>query len=290
MPELRIELPAETLDALESECDLLGFESPAEYVRWVVKNRASIDQGLGNEELLSSYAERINELEARLDALETLEAGSEPPESAECGSPEASGVDGRTAAVNSGSSSVAGGSDRSGDGSHTSRVTTDDGLVAENFTPERVQRVTDDDLTTEVESLSGVVTDRLDELTRRAVAKTRKRLDRDVETGLEYRSNTTIDAEDVKPGEDIADLDALPVPGHDEALRRSRRELGGRALAFLRDEGRARRGDFVDALYQSHPAGYESEAGWWNCVQSALESVDAVEAPEPGGQIWRFDR
>jgi len=152
--------------------------------------------------------------------------------------------------------------------------------------PERVQRVQEDPVTEDADSLKDVETNRLDELSRQAVAETRKQLDREVETGLEYSSTTSLGNSDVRPGEDLADLDALDVPGRTAGLVDARRVVVGRALAFLHDRGRARRSDFVEELFEDWPAGYESSAGWWRCVRGALEQVEAVE----GGQVWRYEK
>lgn len=146
-----------------------------------------------------------------------------------------------------------------------------------------VQRVDGDTVGEEAGQLKTVETKRVDELSRRAVAKTRSQLDRDVETGLSYSSSPAVDS-DVRPGEDLADLDAIDVPGRSEDVVAERREVVGRALAFLRDEERARRSAFVDALYEDHPVGYETEDGWWRCVREGLEQVDAVD----GGHVWEY--
>lgn len=150
--------------------------------------------------------------------------------------------------------------------------------------PERVQRINEDPVARDAGQLADVTTKRVDEFSRRAVAETRERLDRDVETGLEYESSAAMSA-DVRPGEDLADLDAIDVPGRSEAVVEERREVVGRALALLRDWGRGRRSEFVEALYEDRPAGYETADGWWRCVREGLAQVDAVD----GGHVWTFD-
>ena len=91
----------------------------------------------------------------------------------------------------------------------------------------------------------------------------------------------------VRPGEDVTDLDALSIPGRSAETLEKRRHAVGRALAYLRDEGRARRSDFVDALYEECPAGYDTTDGWWRCVKEGLKQVDAVEGGE-GTRVWRY--
>lgn len=163
----------------------------------------------------------------------------------------------------------------------------DEDVDAANLAPERVERISEDPVAEDAGVLGSVETERLDELTRRAVAKTRKRLNRDVQTGLEYASSTSLAGSDLRPGEDVVDLESLDVPGYGEDVER-RREAAGRAIAYLRDEGRARKSDFVDALYEDCPAGYDTPDGWWRCVKRALKQVDAVDGGD-GARVWRFD-
>jgi len=171
------------------------------------------------------------------------------------------------------------------------RAASDGGVRAEaeitsmHLQPERVQRVREDPVTEDAGSLKDVEMDRLDEMSRRAVAQTRKQLDREVETGLDYSSATTLQNSDVRPGEDLADLDRLDVPGRTEGLVEARRVVVGRALAYLHDAGSARKRDFIAELFEDWPAGYESTAGWWRCVRESLKQVDAVTA----GQVWTYD-
>lgn len=171
------------------------------------------------------------------------------------------------------------------DGGVSARADPDSEITSMHLRPERVQRVQEDPVSQDADSLKTVETDRIDEFSRRAVAETRQQLDREVETGLDYDSATTIDDTDVRPGEDLANLDALDVPGRTQGLVEARRVVVGRALAYLHDVDRARKQDFVDELYSDWPAGYESSAGWWRCVKGALKQVPAVD----GGQVWRYE-
>lgn len=136
-------------------------------------------------------------------------------------------------------------------------------------------------------ALSTVERDRVDEFVGRAVADTREQLGDGVDTGVDYRSDRRLD-EDARPGEELTDLDALDVPGHDEALLERRRDAVGAALAFLKAEGEARRGDFVDALYQEFSAGYESADSWWECVKRGLRQVDRVRAAHEDRRVWSY--
>jgi hypothetical protein len=342
MREITLELDAATVEQLDVELDLLGFERRSEYLRWLIDNRASIDQGTEHDRLLHAYADRLDALERRLDALETMENDADPVEphdsatgaegpthaagedTAELqirGSPDSTRtVPGAEADVPSGSGSTATRSEppttaaeqttasrsKTIDADETASTTgptpdadgrsteptagtsaEESGVTSMNLAPERVSRISEDPIAQDADVLSGVETERLDELTRRAVAKTRDTLDRTVETGLSYRSSTSLADDDVRVGDDITDLDALDLPGRSEETIAPRRTAAGHALAFLRDVGEARRADFVDAIYEEFPAGYDTESGWWNCIKRALKQVDAVEGGE-GTRVWRF--
>jgi len=346
MREITLALEAETVEQLDVELDLLGFDTRAEYLRWLIDNRASIDQGTEHDRLLHAYADRLDALEQRLDALEAMDAeedtdAAEPPgttgstdtrrarvqgdETTEMqirGSPDLTyTISDGDAGVPTGSGSTAARSDVSpapqkathapenethhpdanrsdastspsdrgdADASTPDRTgTSESSVTSMNLAPERVSRIAEDPIARDADVLAGVETERLDELTRRAVAKTREKLDRSVKTGLSYQSSTSLADEDVRAGDDIADLDALDLPGRSEETVTPRRVAAGHALAFLRDVGEARRSDFVDTLYEEYPAGYDTESGWWNCVKQALKQVDAVEGGE-GARVWRF--
>ena len=181
------------------------------------------------------------------------------------------------------------GEDESGPASNAESEPTTTSTTEESgrLSPERIARIPEDPVHEDAGMLGNVESERLDELSRRAVATTRKRLDRDVQTGLEYTSSTRLAGAGVRPGEDITDLDALSIPGRSAAVLEKRRNAVGRALAYLRDEDRARRSDFVDALYTECPAGYETADSWWGCIKEGLKQVDAVEGGE-GTRVWRY--
>lgn len=242
MPTLRLELDDDTLARMDTERELLGFETTTAYLEWIVRNRTAIEQGSERDQLLTEYAKRVETLEARVDAGESIERPTEEP----------------------------------------SEPSMDDG----GFEPERVTRIPDEDLSRDASELSGVESGRLDEMARRAVARTREQLGRDVGTGLNYRSSNAID-DDLPPGADLVDLSTIEVPGRDEGLVRARREAVGAAIALLRDRERARRSEFVEALYDEYPAGYDTEDGWWRCIKCGLRSAGPVDGGE-GRRVWRY--
>ncbi|MDQ2049131.1 hypothetical protein RBH26_01405 [Natronolimnohabitans sp. A-GB9] len=370
MRALTIELEDETVDALEAERELFGFESRGAYVRWIIANRGSIeaerepDHDVKQDRVLTDHGERIARLEKRVAVLEeTVEvagdgraetrASDEPAESDErTVRGESTGTDSNSSRARSGddqplsrerrprrdgtaeatadrepelevrgaprtvrqgpdsrirpdenerTASVDGTETGDGDRSNeddAKRTAVDSGPESVDrspsasgrpapISPERVARIPEDPVHEDAGVLGSVEAERLDELSRRAVATTRKRLDRDVQTGLEYASSTRLTGGGVRPGEDIADLDELSIPGRSAETLEKRRHAVGRALAYLRDEGRARRSDFVDALYGECPAGYETADSWWECVKTGLKQVEAVEGGE-GARVWRF--
>ncbi|MCT9096583.1 hypothetical protein [Haloarchaeobius sp. HME9146] len=273
MPTLRLDVPEETVRKLDMETDLLGFDDVQEYLSWIIGNRAAIEQGTERDQLLTEYAARVEELEAQIDT-------SHSPEATQ-GGDDAAEADGGRVQRGTGEMIVSG----------TSAGDTDHRQLGGNFRPERVERFTDEDLDAHAGVLSGVEGERLDEFARRAVAQTRERLGRDPTTGLSYSSNTTISTttSDVSLGADIADLGDIEVPGRSTEKTEPRREAVGAALAYLKDVGSARRSDFVDELYEEFPAGYGSEAGWWECIKTGLKQVDVVEGGD-GRRVWRFRR
>ena len=93
---------------------------------------------------------------------------------------------------------------------------------------------------------------------------------------------------DDRPGADLADLDALDLPGHDADLLERRRRLVGAAVELLRERGEARRSEFVAALREDRPAGYGSVDGWWACLKRGLRGVDRVRNADAGRRTWRF--
>lgn len=339
MRVLPVELAPETVDALEVERELLGFESRSAYVRWLLANRGSIATDDGAT-VLDAYRERIARLEAALEGAESTSAsvaelesgvakgqaavgdGGEPTSREEAGGWKRSGADPTVEVRGSPRRTVRAGSpgtESEGDRqtAEADAATTDstdveprahghrddepprrlsfeedaarleEAIESTNLRPERVERVREDPVSEDAGVLGSVEGGRLDELARRAVAKTRKRLDRDVQTGLEYAASTGLEAEDVRPGEDVVDLDSLSVPGRSEDVVERRRVAAGRAIAYLRDAGRARKSAFVEACYEECPAGYDTADGWWRCVKTALKQVESIEGGD-GARVWRY--
>jgi hypothetical protein len=246
MPTFELDLPEETARGLAVEADLLGFDSRATYLQWIVSQRFDIDSGDEYTDLLSAYADRAEEMDLRNVETPPIDPAVEPdpdPDSV----PEP---------------------------------------MQSNLAP-NVARIEDDSLRDSADALSNVEANRLDEFARRAVAQTRERLGDGVGSGIDYSSQTAIN-EDRRVGEDIANLDEIEVPGYDDELVARRRQAVGVALALLRDLETAKRNDFVEALYEEFPAGYDSQSSWWECIKQGLEQVDRVKPARDGSHIWEF--
>lgn len=372
MRELPVELDESTLEALEVERRLTGFDSRAAYVRWIVERRGSIsDESDAGTQLLEAYRRRIAALERRLEGETEAEpegetrAGAtssktrerererEPSEDDSRGSDggdenenqnaTASGdasresehtdewrrwkddptievrgrprttvhrerereqVADRVLESNSGAGAT---NDRDRPGTEVDDARADcdgtdrrcgaavglpgterdEGDRTTPLEPERIVRIHEDPVAADADVLETVEGGRLDELSRRAVAKTRRRLRRDVETGLEYRSTPPFASDDVRPGEDLVDLESLSVPGRSEQRIAQRRAVAGRAIAFLRDETTVRRADVVEHLYEEYPVGYATAEGWWSFLKSVFKQVDAIEDGDET-RVWRY--
>jgi hypothetical protein len=281
MPAVRTDLSEALLDRLRRECDLLGFEDVTAYVRWVVDNRAAI-RSEADPSVVEAYERRIEELETRVgkladgdaDLSESKAQTTSPESKAQTTSPESS-----AATADDGDTTPAG-VDRGGDE-----------RVEANLSPATARVGGDADEVAELASaLAGVTDDRLDEITRRAVARTREELGEGDggASGLSYDATNALCSDGPPPGADITDLGALDVPGRDEGLVERRQRAVGAALAFLKEASEACRSDFIDALYETYPAGYDTAGGWWRCVRRGLSQVDRVDGAGEGSRTWRF--
>lgn len=323
MPEIRLELSDADVKKLDTEVDLLGFEDRGAYLRWIIGNRAAIEQGTERDQLLTEYQTRVDELESALaereagGGREDASTAASADESTTSKNPAAAGGEAPTASTADADANEAGqvadaagaARERATDGSGAANASASGGRdgagAAEperredagepvgldgNFAPERVERFEDESLGSHANQLRGVEGERLDEFARRAVAKTRERLGREPSTGLDYRSGTRIarSSSDVRPGEDLVDLDSLDVPGRSESTCAPRREAVGAALAYLRDVDRAKKGDFVDELYAEYPAGYDTESGWWRCIKRGLKDAPVVDGGGEGSRVWAY--
>jgi len=91
MPTIHLDVPESLVESLDTERELLGFESREAYLRWVVDHRTDIEVGSDREQVLSAFTERVEELEAKLDDAdeaavldgEALTTGTESEESRE---------------------------------------------------------------------------------------------------------------------------------------------------------------------------------------------------------------
>jgi hypothetical protein len=248
MPTIHLDVPESLVESLDTERELLGFESREAYLRWVVDHRTDIEVGSDREQVLSAFTERVEELEAKLDDAD-----------------EAAVLDGEALTT--------------GTESEESR---------EPVHEPRTARIQDDSVNELATELSGVENERLNAFARSAVRQTGETFDGSPESGLDYELPADLD-DGERPGEAITDLDAIEVPGHDGALIEHRRIAVGAALVFLRDREEAKRNEFIEALYEEYPAGYETSETWWDCVKAGLRQIDRVFPAREGRRVWRFN-
>jgi hypothetical protein len=255
MPELRVRVDAGLAAALAAEADRLGFDSRGAYVRWLLDRRPGGDA--------DADADAGSEGGGRTD-----HGGPRAPSGTRAGG---EGDSGSGRGVGDGAGPEAGGDGGGG----RRRASADDGVeaaataeggLAVSVTPGRVTRPDDDGVDEAAARLGDVERDRLDAMRRRAGGA----------------------ATDERPGSDLADLDALELPGRDGALVERRRRLVGAGVAYLREAGEASRSEFVADLRDDYPAGYDSVAGWWRCLSGGLRQVARVRAADADVRTWRY--
>ncbi len=256
MPTIRLEISDALAESLDTERELLGFDSREAYLRWIVDHRTDIEVGSDRDQVLSAFTERVEELEAKLD-----EGGD--------------------------AATLLDESDETGQGT-LSRGASDSSENEGPISEPRTARIQDDTVNELATDLSGVENERLNAFARSAVRQTGESFDGSPESGIDYELPTDLD-DGERPGEAITDLDAIEVPGHDETLIERRQIAVGAALVFLREREEAKRNEFVDALYREYPAGYETSETWWDCVKEGLRQIDRVHPAREGRRVWRFN-
>lgn len=84
---------------------------------------------------------------------------------------------------------------------------------------------------------------------------------------------------------------SLDVPGSGE-MAEARREAVQRLYEYLRENGTARKDDFLE-LVDADAVGYSSLSSFWaNAVKGrdTLRALPGVKPPEEGGRTWRYSR
>jgi len=99
------------------------------------------------------------------------------------------------------------------------------------------------------------------------------------------------DADPQPADDDPADVEELvaemAVPGTSEMMRRWRRDAIRAAAEFLRERRRATAADIREAVFDTHPAGYDDPYVWWETVRPRLAALPGVEPPADDGEEWR---
>lgn len=107
-----------------------------------------------------------------------------------------------------------------------------------------------------------------------------------VETETESDSQSDENTEALEP--DLSDLD---LPGSGDKLERRQAAIE-RLYDYLRENGTARKRDFLE-LVDPDEVGYSSPASFWsNCIKSreTLSALPGVVSPGEGEHTWKFDR
>lgn len=94
---------------------------------------------------------------------------------------------------------------------------------------------------------------------------------------------TTVDLE-ARVDEALAGMD---VPGASEMMQSWRRDAVRASFEHLRDAGSMEASGFVDAVYATHEAGFDSAEAWWGMVAPRLGQLPGV-VPGEDGEPWRF--
>src|SRR6056297_2438898 len=102
MQTLSVELDEETLQALEVERSLIGFESRDAYVRWIIAHRATIEHETEMGDVLDAYSDRIANLESRLESIESGGSSTEGQAAADSGAASTDTTDRRAATSDGG--------------------------------------------------------------------------------------------------------------------------------------------------------------------------------------------
>lgn len=69
MEPTTIRLDADELDQIDAEADERGFSNRAEYLRWIIRNRPSVEKDTAEslDDRLSELEEKVNQLESEHD-------------------------------------------------------------------------------------------------------------------------------------------------------------------------------------------------------------------------------
>lgn len=102
-----------------------------------------------------------------------------------------------------------------------------------------------------------------------------------------YEGEPTDDGID---GRQVLDVDAPTSAKHafaEQGLSREEGEAAAAALAVLQKRGTATERDVTRAVYDDHPAGYDSPEAWWDgFLRGALRAVPAVV--DENAEHWRY--
>lgn len=89
-----------------------------------------------------------------------------------------------------------------------------------------------------------------------------------------------------------ADINDIDLPGNGDLLE-DRRDAVRATVDLLRDRGTAEKQDFLTEVRPDHPAGFDSERGWWNAIGiqglgQLADRRDDLRKPNRGAAQWRW--
>lgn len=187
-------------------------------------------------------------------------------------------------------------------GQFTGRIPADAALEVFEERADLGRPLTADDVMETLSCSRRTAHNKLNELVDRGTLKTRKvgARGRVWWVPLETESGVNRAAEQVRttetgphPGEDEvppavrAALEDVELPGSGATLDARERALLA-AYQYLVDNPSATKSEFIENVYPSNAAGFETAEGWWNAIHPPLKKLPGVDSPEERGHRWNF--
>lgn len=182
--------------------------------------------------------------------------------------------------------------DRNRHGQYADRIPPEAALEAFEEREDRGRPLTADDVMEHLNCSRRTAHNKLNDLVEDGVIETRKVGARGrvwwvpIEGDPELQPTAGRSEEETPPPvqEAVATVD---LPGSGSTLE-ARREALLASYQYLIEHPSAKKSDFLENVYPDHPAGFETDEGWWNAIQPALKEFPGVDPPEERGHIWNF--
>ncbi len=181
------------------------------------------------------------------------------------------------------------GRDRNEHGQYADRIPPEAALEAFDDREDLGRPLTADDVMATLECSRRTAHNKLNELVETGDLRTRKIGARGRVWWVPIEADAL--AERAETGEHAREVatvvDDVDLPGSGETLTRRRSALLA-AYEYLIEHPTARKADFLENVYPDHPAGFETQEGWWNAIQPALKELPGVDPPDERGHRWNF--